>query len=52
MFIPAFPIHFSQAEVKNTLGAPKLGEDTSEILHDLLSYPQEEIAKLKERGVI
>jgi crotonobetainyl-CoA:carnitine CoA-transferase CaiB-like acyl-CoA transferase len=50
--IPGFPIHFSQAEVKNTLVAPKLGENTTEILHDMLSYPQEEIDKLRVRGVI
>ena len=50
--IPGFPIHLSQAEIKNTLSAPKLGENTSKILHDMLSYSQEEIAELRVRGVI
>jgi len=50
--IPGFPIHFSRAEVKNTLVAPKLGENTTEILRGILSYSQDEIAKLRGRGVI
>ncbi|MBN1383102.1 MAG: CoA transferase [Deltaproteobacteria bacterium] len=50
--IPTFPIRFSKAEVMSQLTGPKLGENTFEILHDLLSYPEEDIADLKERGVI
>jgi len=50
--IPAFPIRFSKAAVKSQLTGPKLGENTFEILHDLLSYSEEDIAQLKQRGVI
>jgi crotonobetainyl-CoA:carnitine CoA-transferase CaiB-like acyl-CoA transferase len=50
--IPGFPIHLSKGEITNTVGAPKLGEDTDKILHDMLSYSHEEIAALKARGVI
>jgi crotonobetainyl-CoA:carnitine CoA-transferase CaiB-like acyl-CoA transferase len=50
--IPAFPIRFSKAEVKSQLIGPKLGENTFEILQGLLSYSEEDIAKLRERGVI
>lgn len=50
--IPAFPMHFGKAEVKNQLTGPKLGEHTFDILHDLLSYTEEDIEKLKENGVI
>jgi crotonobetainyl-CoA:carnitine CoA-transferase CaiB-like acyl-CoA transferase len=38
--------------VKSQFGGPRLGEHTSEILHDLLSYSEEDIAELKERGVV
>jgi crotonobetainyl-CoA:carnitine CoA-transferase CaiB-like acyl-CoA transferase len=50
--IPGFPIHLSKGEITSTMGAPKLGEDTDGILHDMLSYSQEEIAELRARGVI
>jgi crotonobetainyl-CoA:carnitine CoA-transferase CaiB-like acyl-CoA transferase len=50
--IPGSPMHFSKAEVKNALKAPKLGEHTTEILHDMLSYSDKEIAELRGRGVI
>lgn len=50
--IPGFPIHLSKGEITNTVGAPRLGEDTDEILHNMLSYSHEEIAALRARGVI
>ena len=50
--IPSFPIRFSKAEVKKQIGAPRLGENTVEILLELLSYSEKDIAELKERGVI
>jgi crotonobetainyl-CoA:carnitine CoA-transferase CaiB-like acyl-CoA transferase len=50
--IPGFPIHLSKGEITSTMGAPKLGEDTDGILHDMLSYSHEEIAELRVRGVI
>jgi crotonobetainyl-CoA:carnitine CoA-transferase CaiB-like acyl-CoA transferase len=50
--VPGFPIHFSQAEVNSSIAAPRLGEHTSEVLHDLLGYSEERIATLRARGVV
>jgi len=50
--IPIFPIHFSEAEVRKDLIAPKLGEHTDEVLRQLGGYSDEEIIRLKENKVL
>ncbi len=44
--IPIFPIHFSEAQVRTDLIAPKLGEHTDEVLSELGGYSYEEIARI------
>jgi crotonobetainyl-CoA:carnitine CoA-transferase CaiB-like acyl-CoA transferase len=50
--IPIFPIHFSEAEVRTDLIAPKLGEHTDEVLRELGGYTTEEIALFREAKVL
>lgn len=50
--IPGFPIHFSRAEVTNTIVAPRLGEHTDAVLKEICGYDQERIARLREEKVI
>ena len=50
--IPAFPIHFSQAEVNNTLIAPKLGEHTDSVPKEIGGYSDKEIAQFREDKVV
>jgi len=50
--IPGFPIHFSQAEVNNTLITPKLGEHTDSVLKEIGGYSDEDIAKFREDKII
>jgi len=45
-----FKLSETPSEIRTT--APKLGEHTEEILFSLLNYSKEEIAELKEQGVI
>jgi len=50
--IPGFPIHFSEAEVRRDLVAPKLGEHTGEVLREIGGYSDEDIARFKEGKII
>jgi crotonobetainyl-CoA:carnitine CoA-transferase CaiB-like acyl-CoA transferase len=50
--IPGFPIRFSNAKVNANLIAPRLGENTEEILTGLLGYSEEEVARLREEGIV
>jgi crotonobetainyl-CoA:carnitine CoA-transferase CaiB-like acyl-CoA transferase len=50
--IPGFPMHFSQAEINNTLVAPKLGEHTDGLLKEIGGYSEEEIAQFRDEKVI
>ncbi len=46
------PVHFSDAVVGNSGPAPRLGEHTIEILSSIAGYSSEQIAALRQTGVI
>jgi crotonobetainyl-CoA:carnitine CoA-transferase CaiB-like acyl-CoA transferase len=46
------PLHLSSTPDIPTESAPQLGENTVEILKDILRYEESEIELLKEQGVI
>ena len=46
------PLHLSSAPEIPTESAPQLGEDTVEILKDILRYEDNDIEELREQGVI
>ena len=48
----ANPVRFSATPVEYKLAPPLLGEHTSEVLHEVLGYSDEEIAKLYDSGAI
>jgi crotonobetainyl-CoA:carnitine CoA-transferase CaiB-like acyl-CoA transferase len=52
MRIPGFPIHFSQAEINNTVLAPELGTHTESVLKEIGGYSDKEIARFREKNII
>lgn len=50
--IPGFPIHFSQAEINNTLATPKLGEHTETVLKEIGGYSDEDVARFRKDKII
>jgi len=50
--IPGYPVHFSHADVGTKSGAPDLGEHTEAVLSDIGGYSAEEIAQLRNEGII
>lgn len=50
--IPGYPAHFSRAWAGTRRAAPRLGEHTEEVLREVAGYTAEEIARLREKGVI
>ncbi len=48
----ACPINFSATPVTYERAPPRLGEDTDEVLKDLLSLPGDEVERLRRAGVI
>jgi len=50
--IPGYPIHFSDSIAQTTSAAPELGEHTDEVLIEVGGYSEEEIAQLREEGVV
>ena len=50
--IPGFPVHFSEAKAGTRKTAPKLGENTDEILEEFGGYSKEDIERLKKEEVI
>ena len=46
------PVHFSRTDWQMERGAPCLGEHTEEVLERLLGYSANEVAKLREEGVV
>ncbi len=50
--IPGYPVHFSQAYAGTKSGAPDLGEHTEAVLTDIGGYSMEEIARLRNDGII
>ncbi len=50
--IPGFPARFSNAQAGTRKTAPKLGEDTDQVLRDLLGCTPEELEELRSEGVI
>jgi crotonobetainyl-CoA:carnitine CoA-transferase CaiB-like acyl-CoA transferase len=49
--VPGLPVKFSALE-PDYRGAPRIGQDSEEILHGLLGMGADEIARLKEEKVI
>ena len=52
MKIAGSPIHLSETPGKVYAPAPLLGEHSEEVLKNIIGYSQEEIDKLKEKGII
>jgi crotonobetainyl-CoA:carnitine CoA-transferase CaiB-like acyl-CoA transferase len=50
--IPGFPIHFSKAEVNNTMLAPKLGQHTDSVLKEIGGYSDAEITGFRNDKII
>ena len=50
--VTAMPIKFSETETCISRPAPALGEHNEEVYSQLLGYDAEQIAQLKEKGVI
>jgi len=50
--LPGLPVRFSRTPGESRAVAPELGEHTEEILVDRLGYSWQDIAKLREDGVI
>jgi crotonobetainyl-CoA:carnitine CoA-transferase CaiB-like acyl-CoA transferase len=46
------PMRFSQTPVADPVAAPAIGQQTEEVLRDLLGYAEERIAALRAAGVI
>ena len=50
--IPGFPVHFSEAKAGTRKTAPKLGENTEDVLKELGGYSKEDIERLIQEEVI
>lgn len=50
--IPGYPVHFSKCQAGTKNAAPRLGANTEEILIEVGGYSRQEIARLKDEGVI
>ena len=50
--IPGYPGHFSESSAGTMSAAPELGEHTEDVLTEIGGYNSEEIAKLKDAGII
>ena len=49
---PGTPIKFSRTSEESFSAAPVVGENTDEVLSDLLNYSDEQLQKLKSEGVV
>ncbi|MBW2286040.1 MAG: CoA transferase [Deltaproteobacteria bacterium] len=49
---PGYPVHFSESRAGTTRAAPDLGEHTEEVLTEIAGFSREEVAGLREEGVI
>lgn len=52
MLAAGVPLDFSARARLPAAPAPRLGEHTEEVLHELLGLPQEEFGRLHDRGVV
>jgi 2-methylfumaryl-CoA isomerase len=52
MLAAGIPLDFSARERLPARPAPRLGEHTEEVLHELLGLPPEEFGRLHDRGVV
>lgn len=50
--VPGYPVHFSQGPAGTRSFAPGLGQHTDEVLQSLGGYSTEEIARLRQEGVV
>jgi crotonobetainyl-CoA:carnitine CoA-transferase CaiB-like acyl-CoA transferase len=50
--IDGLPVHFSETDWRMTRGAPCLGEHTEEVLTRLLGFTADDVARLREEGVV
>ncbi len=49
---PLTPLAYSETTVSNRKAAPTLGENTEEILTEMLGYSWDDVVELKNAGVI
>jgi crotonobetainyl-CoA:carnitine CoA-transferase CaiB-like acyl-CoA transferase len=49
--IPAYPIHFSACTAGTRSAAPRLGEHTNAVLHEI-GYSEEDIVRFKREGIV
>jgi len=47
-----YPVRFSETPAQVVREAPEFGQHTEEVLHELAGFDWEEIAKLREEGVV
>jgi crotonobetainyl-CoA:carnitine CoA-transferase CaiB-like acyl-CoA transferase len=52
MKLVGFPVKFSETPAEPRGHAPELGEHTETLLTEMLGYSWEDVARLKESGVI
>jgi crotonobetainyl-CoA:carnitine CoA-transferase CaiB-like acyl-CoA transferase len=50
--VDGLPVHFSETDWQMTHGGPCLGEHTEEVLTRLLGFTEDDVAALREEGVI
>jgi crotonobetainyl-CoA:carnitine CoA-transferase CaiB-like acyl-CoA transferase len=50
--VDGLPAHFSKTDWKIERGGPCVGQDTDEVLAELLGYDADELARLHEEGVV
>jgi crotonobetainyl-CoA:carnitine CoA-transferase CaiB-like acyl-CoA transferase len=50
--VPGFPVQFGQAQAGTRKTAPRLGENTEEILREFGGYDEEEIEQFRKEEII
>ena len=50
--VDGLPVHFSRTDWEIRRGAPCLGEHNEEVLGELLGLSSEEVARLRDEGVV
>lgn len=52
VLFPGYPVQFSEASAGPQSAAPELGEHTEEVLREIGGYSDEEIKRLREKGIV
>jgi benzylsuccinate CoA-transferase BbsF subunit len=50
--VDGLPVHFSETDWKIERGGPCIGEHTEEVLTGLLGLSKDDVAQLREEGVV